>query len=85
MNRTLMAALVAASAITGFAGSASAETLLYGSNANDHKSVSIIDVAKAPASEGNYVAVTSSQPAGNGSQLLIVSDDRTDGSKRLFY
>ena len=85
MKKTLFAALIASTAAVGFANAASAQTLLYGNDANDHKSVSIIDIAKASASEGNYVAVTSSQPAGNGSQLLIVSDDRTDGSKRLFY
>ncbi len=93
MKRTLIAALVATSAAIGFAGTASAEpALIYGTNANDQKTVQIIN--EVPATEGgSYVAITSSrrdeatQPAFNynGKQMLILPDNRTDGTKRVFY
>lgn len=93
MKKTLFAALIASTAVVGFAGAASAQTLLYGSDANGHKTVQVIDPAGLPAVEDNSIAITSSHPAGvyssgyatGGQQLLIVPDDRTDGTRHVFY
>ena len=93
MKKTLFAALIASTAAVGFANGASAQTLLYGNDANDHKSVQVIDPAGLPAVKDNSVAITSSHPAGvyssgysaGGQQLLIVPNDRTDGTRHVFY
>ena len=96
MKRLLLATALAASAIAGSVGAASAQPmLLYGMTAKGHKTVPIYNEHPLTSSDrGSFVMIGSSAPntqgytgtaSDGGRQLLIVENNRNGADSHVFY